>query len=756
LDDTMKTPPGIVLPFLAFLLLASLARAAGVSVTGTIKSPDGSPAKDTRVLLVEMNRSGFVEDDGSFRFDDVPAGRYHLQAINRRFGTHVEEFSVGGSDVELEIELGHMSHQETIIVTAGARRGGAEITHPVNVMDKNDLTEAMQPTIGETLKSEPGVNSTYYGPGSSRPVIRGQGAGRIRILEGGLDVGDASSTSPDHAVASDPLSAESVEILRGPATLLYGSTAVGGVVNVLDERVPDHVPSKPIGGTVELSGGTVAEEGSGAVEFRGGGGQLAWYASAFTRETDDYDIPGNAVVGDPDSSSGTLPNSALESGGGTLGGSWVGKNGYVGLSARAFESTYGVPVELEGGIEIDVEHRRYDLRGGFDTDLGPFDGIDFSAGVTDYEHREIESGEIGTEFFNDTIDGRVELRQGATGPLRGVVGLQFGSRDLEAMGEEVFVPASRTDAVAVFAVEEIESGPLVYELGLRLETQDVSADDNPDRDFDGLSASFGLFWRASDVYGVGVSVARTERFPRAEELYSDGPHLATFSYEIGDPDLGEETSLGLDLSLRKREGRVTGELNLFGNRYDDYVYEDPTGDTRVVDALQLPELLFTQADAEFLGAELNVLVELLETEAGHLGLELTSDYVRAELRDDGEPLPFIPPLRTGLALHYRAARWHGSVGFWYYDEQDRVPDPPEFESTPPPEVPGLLGLTPTDDYTMLDAHVGYRLPTGGMMHEFLLRGTNLTNEEAHNSVSRLKDLVPLPGRDLRLVYRLIF
>lgn len=765
-----------VAALLVVLLMAPIVLAEGVELSGTVIAPGGAAARDTRILLVELNKSMFVEDDGSFRFVDVPPGFYHVQAVSRRFGMQVEEVTVADEAITLQIELGRLEHHETIVVTAGSTRGAAEIIQPVNVMERSDISEALQPTIGETLKNEPGVNSTQYGAGSSRPVIRGQGGGRIRILEDDLDIGDASVSSPDHAVAMDPLSTERVEIIRGPATLLYGNTAVGGVVNVMDERIPDHVPQTKVGGTVELRGGSVADERMAAAELRGGASQVAWYMNAFTREADDYDIPGRAFAfDDPDSPTGTLPNSAVENSGGALGVSWVGKTGFVGASARVFDSLYGIPVEIHGheeqpplppgdavlaqeqaghgGVRVDLRHWRYDVRGGFDTDLGPFTGVDFRVGATDYQHAELEGEEIGTQFFNETIDGRLVLRNGSAGAVRGSSGLQFGRRDLEAEGAEAFIAPSTTDKLALFAVEEIESGPMIYQVGLRLQRQDTAAEGSPSRDFSGASGSFGLVWRTGRGYAIGASLARTERFPRAEELYSDGPHLATVSYERGDVDLDPETSLGLDLSLRKREGRVNGELTFFVNRYDEYIFEYPTGE--FID--DLPVFQFTQADAEFSGAELSLLVELWESGGNHLGLEFTSDYVRAELTDSGEPLPYIPPWRLGAAIHYRGARWHSSLDVWYYDEQTRVPG---FDLVDvDPELRGLFGLTPTDSYTMVNAHVGYRLPTGGtrgLMHEFLLRLNNLTDEEARNSVSRLKDFVPLPGRDIGLAYRLIF
>jgi iron complex outermembrane receptor protein len=439
----------------------------------------------------------------------------------------------------------------------------------------------------------------------------------------------------------------------------------------------------------------------------------------------------------------------------------VGENGHVGVAGRYFDSLYGIPVALEEeGIRIDLEQTRYDVRGGFDTAFGPFDGIDFSVGLVDYEHSELVEDEIGTRFFQDTVDSRIELsHDGFEGKLRGVAGLQYGRRDLEAIGDEAFLPPSITDVLALFAVEEIQAGRMIYEAGLRVSSQSTSADLRPDRDFTGASGSLGVLAKLGDQYRVGGSISRTERFPRAEELYSDGPHFATLTFERGDPDLDPEISAGLDVSLRKAEGRFSGELTLFVNRYDGYIFEAPQFDAGGQPEIEdgLPVFRFSQRDAEFVGGELDVHVGLWESGAQHVGLQLMGDYVRAEFTDGGTPIPFMPPWRAGTALHYRGARWHASADVWVYAKQDRVPTAQDFGGVAEPEFAGLYGLTPTDGYTMVDAHVGYRVPAGrAMLHEVLLRGTNLTDVDARNAVSRLKDFVPLPGRDVALVYRLVF
>jgi iron complex outermembrane receptor protein len=737
---------------LCFLTIAGLTVLGedASAVFGTVKTHDGSPAPDARVAIIELGLSGFTDERGAYRFELVPHGAYHLEASRAGLGSIVAEIDVSG-ETEVDLLLEFAAHREHITVTASRFGSGTiEAVQPVNVIDQIELQRKMQPTLGETLSAEPGVSSTYFGPGASRPVIRGLGGGRIRILEGGLGVGDASATSPDHAVSTDPVSAERVEILRGPATLLYGSTAAGGVVNVLDGRIPDHLPPGALTGVASFRHDSVSEGNSGAVGLDGRAGRIAWHADAHRRKTDDYEIPGRAVADDPDSASGELPNSDLEAEGGTLGASWVGDTGFVGGSVRRFTTNYGIPAEIEpdegglpgeeeeGGIRIDLEQTRYDLRGGFGLDSGRFDRVLFSAGGTDYEHRELEGAEIGTVFLNESVEARAELLYGTDGPRGGVLGIQYSRRDFEAIGEEAFVPPSVTDSAAVFLLQRLEQGSLSYELGARYELQDVEARGaaTPSRDFDGLSVSAGLLWSYSAERSLGVSLARTARLPSAEELYSEGPHLATFSYERGDPTLSKETGTSLDVSLKTTGSRLSGELNGFLTRYEDFIFESPTGE--IEDGL--PVFLFTQSDAEFRGVELRGALHLLEEDGHHLDLELTGDLVRAELTDSGDPLPRIPPARAGLGVSYYGPRWEASVSLRRIEDQDRV--------TP--------SESPTEGYTMIDATLGYRLVSGDVVHHFLLSGTNLGDELARNHVSRLKDLVPLPGANVSLAYRLDF
>lgn len=748
------------------------ARPLGV-LAGKVVTADGAPVSGAEVRITELRRRTVSGEDGSFRFEALPSGDYLLEATSPRLGAAVDRVRVtAGETAEVTLALDLAVHREEILVTASPdARSQSEVAQPTSVLAGEELMLQMQPTLGETLNQEPGVTSTFFGVGASRPVIRGLGGDRIRVLERGIGSGDASTTSPDHAVSVDPLAAEQIEVLRGPATLLYGSSAVGGVVNVIDNRVPDSLPGAPVGGTVELRGGTVADERGGAASLDGAlGSRFAWHVDLLKRQTGDYEIPGfteSAALRAEEAEEeeeeegeeheeirGIAGNSATDTESGTVGLSWIGDHAFFGLATGRYDSLYGIPgghaheghegeeEEEEAPVRVDMEQRRWDVRGGVTQPFGRFRGVNLRFGLTDYEHRELEGDEVGTRFLNDSWEGRLELLQKRYGALTGSFGLQAQSRDFEAIGEEAFVPPTRTGSWALFTFQEIERGPWRFQFGGRFERQDVTADlvdpegPDDDRSFDGLSGSAGLVWQSGEDYSLGLSLARSTKLPNAEELFSNGPHLATNAFEIGDPGLDAETSLSADLTLRKTSGPFTGEINLFLNRFDDFIFESATGEEE--DGLQV--FRYTQRDAEFRGIEVTGLYELVHAEPYHVDLELGADYVRAELRGTGEPLPRIPPLRYRLGLHYRGEKLQAQVEGQRVEEQDRV----------------AALERPTEGYTLLNASVGYRFFAGNMVYDVLLRGTNLTDEEARNHVSFLKDLVPLPGRDLNLALRLTF
>lgn len=715
-------------------------RATG-SLTGVVFTEAGEPVADARVDLVDLHRRANVNGDAHFRFDDVPAGTYVVQALSRRYGTGVAQVEIRpGEATEVELRLSMASQVDEIVVTAGGdTKSRHELAQAVSVLGGEELSLRLQPTLGETLAQEPGVTSTYFGPGASRPVIRGLGGDRVRMLQGGLGAGDASATGADHAVGIDAGSAERIEVIRGPSTLLYGSSAIGGVVNVIDDKIPDYQVVDGLSGSVDLRAGTVSNERSGSASFAGGGERWAWHVSGSRRQTDDVDLPGEA--------GGTLDNSDLETASAAAGVSYFfADKGFLGVAVSGFDSQYGLPGahheedEEPGGdeeVRIDLEQRRIDLKGELSQLSPAFEALRFRWGVSDYEHRELEGAEAGTVFTNDEWEGRIEMVQKQKGSWSGSFGLQAADRDFEAIGEEAFVPPSATRSLALFTFQEWDLDRISFQAGGRFERTSLDPDGGlPERDFDGVSASAGLVWKASDAYSVAFSLARSVKLPNAEELFSDGPHVASRTFELGDPDLGKETSFGLDLTLRRQGERIAGEVNVFVNRFADFIYQRFTGEVED----DLPVVAYAQDDARFAGFELESRFEIWESDASHLDLQLFGDYVEAELRETGEPLPRIPPLGYGAGLHYHSGRLHGTVEVRRRDGQHRL----------------AQRETPTAGYTFVNASLSYRFFRGERIYDLLLRGTNLTDEVGRNHVSFLKDEVPLPGRDVSLALRLWF
>ena len=745
------------------------------TIEGRVVLEEGAGSVHLTVTLVELRRRGGVGTDGSFRFTAVPPGEYLILAESEVGGSGVAQVRVGsGETVQVEIPLELTTIRDEVLVTATASpRSQLEIAQPTSVLADEDLVLRSDTTLGGTLDEEPGVTSTYFGPGASRPVIRGMGGDRIRVLESGIGAADASSASPDHAVSSDPLTAERIEVIRGPATLLYGSSAVGGVVNVLSGRIPSYVPEEPVTGELHVVAGSAADERSGAAVLEGalpglGGDNVAWHADYSHRETDDYEIPGFAEV-EPDEGEepGLLENSAQENESGAFGLSWVGERGFLGASVSGFETLYGVPghghghgeeeheedehgEEEEEAVRIDLRQRRVDLQGELLTASGPFQGFKLRVGMADYEHMELEGTEVGTRFENDSYEGRVDLVQREVGRLSGTIGLQASTSDFLAIGEEAFVPPSTTDLLAVFAYEEIDFEPFRLQVGARWETQEIDPEGPAggvgeggepfsDRSFDAFSGSAGGIWSFTASDSLAATLSRSERIPTANELFANGPHAATRAFEIGDPDLGVETATGLDLSWRRISqggGPVTGTLSIFFARFDDYVFEAFTGEEED----ELDVIRFRQADADFYGAEAEAAVDLWRRGESHLVLELSGDSVRAELRDTDEPLPRIPPLRLGAGLDFHSGPWRVFGEVRWADMQDRVSS----------------NETETDGYTLVNAAVSHRFLVAGTVLDVILRGKNLTDEEARPHTSFLKDQVPLPGRDVSLALGLHF
>lgn len=650
------------------------------------------------------------------------------------------------------------------------------LVSPTSVLEGTNLFLQRRSTLGEMLTDMPGVSSTYFGPNASRPVIRGLEGDRIRILSNGIGVLDASSLSNDHAVPIDPLIMERVEVVRGPATLFYGGNAVGGVVNVIDNRIPQEA-IKGVRGRVESRiGGAESEKANGAM-LEAGNGRFALHADFYTRDTNDLKIKGPNIsqrlqAADPTRTvvNGTLPNSASQSRGGALGSSLTWDKGYLGLSYSSFDSVYGTVAEP--GVTIDMSSKRWDA-GGEVRDLNPFvTAVKFKFARTDYKHTELDAGEPATRFKNKGQEGRLEMTHAKLGPLTGAFGVQFNHFDFEALGDEAFVPATKTDSKALFLFEELPLGKLKLTFGGRHERSEVSSrgggpvpfgevdprfDPAQKRKFSGNSAAIGGIYSFTPGLAFVINGTSTERAPTFYELFANGPHAATGAYERGDSALGLEKSRSIDAALRTRAGAHSASIGVFQSRFKNYIGVFNSGNRRGADG-ELnppetveagvsdntgepvsPELVYRAVPARFRGLEAEGKLRLLDTAASSLDLLLRYDYLRADDQSTGLPLPRIAPQRLGMSLNYRWNAFGAKLDVTRVSSQNRV----------------SANELPTDGYTMVNAGVTYRVKAAGGIDVFL-RGVNLLNVEARNHVSFLKDVAPLGRRGGQLGVRMQF
>ena len=608
-----------------------------------------------------------------------------------------------------------------IVVTAlpFANLGELDLAQPISVLQGDALRRKREANLGDTLSHELGVTSSSFGPAAGRPIIRGLDGPRIRVLEGGIGTLDISTLSPDHMVTTESFNASQIEILRGPATLLYGSGASGGVVNVVTGRIPNRLFKSPTG-NVELRGNSATDERSGAFNATGSAGQASWNVDGFKRKTGDYDTP-----------VGRVGNSAIDSDGVSVGGSFIGARGFVGASVSQLESLYGIPGT--DGTKIDLKQTRYDIAGELDDPLRGFKRLKVRMGYSDYKHAEIEgSGEIGTRFNNQGFEGRVELLHAPIAGWQGVLGVQLQDRNFSAIGEEAIVPATKSRSTGLFLVEERNWARWRLELGGRAEraTQNpLDGDANPSRAFNLYSASAGVLWKFKDGYGLGLTATQGQRAPATEELYSNGPHTATQTYQTGNPALTKETSNNIDLALRKTAGAVKWKVNVFHNRISDYIFERSVdSDLDGVADLNGEFLVqnVAQTGAMFYGAEAEAIFTLLP---GALDLRLFTDTVRGKL--DGGNAPRTPPQRFGLQLDHKTGPWATNLSVVRATRQNRLA---ELE-------------TATPGYTLANAEVSYRIKQSQSIgYTVFMQGKNLLDDEMRVHTSYLKDVAPLPGR----------
>jgi iron complex outermembrane receptor protein len=737
----------VVMCVFACLLVSAGGRASEqCTLSGHVSDAGGEPVANA-VFEVLGARVRWKSDAGGAYTALLAPGEYRLLVTSERSGTAAAAVTLqAGAKATLDVALSPVYRDEVVVSAGMAARPVSEVAQPIAVLSGERLDANQQPSLGATIAHEPGVSTTSFGPAVGRPILRGLGADRVRILSNGTDIGDLSAGAPDHAVDANTATADRIEILRGAATLLYGSSAGGGVVNIIDGRIPESRSERALSGQAAAGYGSVARHRHADVQMGGTLGFFSWNVQGLQQKTGDYSIPGFASVEPREGEErGTLRNSAHESTTGTAGGSWTGERGFLGLALSRTDATYGLPGSLEenaGGEsapKIVLRQDRVDLRGEWRRPGAFVEGLRLNAGANDYAHLEAESSaEFGQRNSQKSYEARIELQHAAIGSVQGSVGAQLRHRDVAIVGTEAFVPPNTTANVAVFALEEYGHRNHRWDIGVRYERQDVEGEESvaPRRTYGALSSSIGWVWAPAPGYSIGTSVARAVKFPNAEELYSKGPHLSTRSYETGNAGLHKEVNLDADLSLRKLTGRVTGEVNLFVNRFDDFIFQRLTDDQ--ID--ELPVLVYENADAIFRGVEVRGSVLLAQRGARHFSLEGGLDTVRAELRDTGEPLPRIPAMDLGGGLRYVDGALWAEVTVWRTARQDRV----------------AQNESPTAGYTIVNASAGWRIYTQHLAHDFILRGSNLNNAVIRAHTSFLKDLAPQPGRDIDLSYRVTF
>jgi iron complex outermembrane receptor protein len=618
---------------------------------------------------------------------------------------------------------------EVVVTGVPQPRAPGELAQSVTVMSGDELDRSRAATLGETLANQVGMSSSYFGAGASRPIIRGLAGARVRMLEDGIDSMDVATVSDDHAVTVDPLAADQIEIFRGPTTLLYGSGAVGGVVNTVTTRIPVRAPDDGFDGAVELRGDTAADASSGALRFDGGGSQFAWHFDAARRDSGDYHIPGFArLAPQAGDLAGLLANSAAESDAAAFGAAWLGDDVSFGASFTTFDTLYGVPGEDDEPVRIDLQQRRLDVRGGWLGLDGFLNAIQLRIARTDYEHAELEGAEVGTRFMNEGAEARVELEHRAFGAWQGAFGVQLSQRDFAAIGAEAFVPPVDSSNAGLFVVEQVDLAEWQVSLGGRIELERQTPSNGlPPVEHDAGSLSAGAVRPFGSGYSLALNLASSERLPVAEELYSDGPHLATRVVQVGAADLGAEQAHHLDIGVRREMGDVAWSVTAFATRFHDFIYLAATGE---IDAEEgLPVFVYTARAAEFNGLEAELFAPIATTEAGEVDLRVFADVVRGELTT-GEPVPRLPPLRVGARLQYHNDRFLAGFEATRYGRQTQVA---AYEQ-------------PTSGYTIVNADFRWRL-AGRRELEWFVNASNLGDEEARKHTSFVKDVAPLPGRN---------
>ena len=643
-----------------------------------------------------------------------------------------------------------------VVVTGNPLRSAASPA-PVSVLAGDELVLRRASSLAETLNGLPGVSSSWFGPNANRPIVRGLDGERVRVLSNAGASLDASTLSFDHAVPIDPLFVDRIEVLRGPGALLYGGSAVGGVVNALDNRIPK-APVEDVNGAVEVRLGGAESERGGAALLEAGNGRFAIHVDAFGRRTSDLRVPRHTPVEDgaPLHEATRVRNSAARTGGGSLGAAWTFGTGHLGVSADTYDSRYGVVAEPDVLIRMKRDH--FGLSGEARELGGPIRTARVQLNHTRYKHEEIEgSGEIGTTFNTKGTEARVELEHAPLGPVRGLVGAQVEDFDFSALGAEAFVPSTRTRRQAVFVTEALDWRLGTLSAGIRFEHAEVASDGDADpaepkfgaaaqRAFWLRSASIGNVWNFTPQWSLATTFSASERAPTAFELYANGVHAATGAFEIGDPLLATERGNNVDVALEWKSGADRLRLGAYSARFSRFIALEATGADVSVTGEDgsigtFPAYAFRSVRARLHGVEIEGKHRLV-TRPWTLDLSGRLDLTRARNADTGEPLPRIPPMRFTLGLDAGSGPWSGRVEFEHAAPQDRVP----------------ATDTRTSGYNLLNLALTRQFSWGTQRALWFVKLNNATDKLAYNAstIETVRGLAPLPGRSIKTGMRVDF
>lgn len=641
---------------------------------------------------------------------------------------------------------------EDVVVTAPLQDKVSESAVPVTVLSDEELRLKVGHSIGETLKNELGITSQSFGPGIGTPVIRGQSGPRVRVLNNGIGSNDASAISPDHATSVEPLLAERIEVLRGPATLLYGSGAIGGVVNVIDNRIPGKLPDKLLGGALEQRFDSVSDESSTTMKIEGGKSNLAYHLDGFYRDRNNLDIGGSAIdvnaaqSTDPaleviQNPKGIIDNTSAHAISGSAGVSLVGDPGFAGISINRLENNYGIAPDGSGGelVRIDLKQSKYDFKSELKNPFRYAESLRMKLGYTDYQHTEIPDGEAAAFFSNKTYESRLELTHNPIGIFRGMVGFQAIAGDFAAIDKatnEVIVPQTLSNSYGVFAVESFNIGAFANQLGVRVEDTTLDPQGLSSLSYMPVSASASSLFKINDSNSLNLAITRSQRSPQVQELLTNGFHDATRSFEVGNLNLREETSYNLDLGYKFKSDWVKAQLDLFHNWAGDYIYQQRNGE--FIDGA--PVLETRQADATFMGYESKLIFPLLQNRLGVVDLTLFSDFTRGQFVNGGD-VPRMPPLRFGFQLDHTKGEWNTNLRLTRGEAQTHAGDNDTATA-------GYLLLSLGTQYQVLDLH------DADVM--VFAKANNLLNENIRNSTSYLRNFAPEPGRGAEIGFRVSY